>query len=72
MEELSEVSAMIDTGLEGCAHAGPASKRQVLQCQMLSFIERKLDMAPEGNSGLPPTRPFPSDEWALDQHVAVR
>src|SRR5712691_6546056 len=27
-------------------------------CQMSSFIARKLDMAPEGNSGLPPTRPL--------------
>jgi MOSC domain-containing protein YiiM len=30
MEELSEVCALDDTGFEGCAHARPASKRQVL------------------------------------------
>jgi MOSC domain-containing protein YiiM len=30
MEELSEVRALDDTGFEGCAHARPASKRQVL------------------------------------------
>lgn len=30
MEELSEVRAVGDTGFEGCAHARPGSKRQVL------------------------------------------
>jgi MOSC domain-containing protein YiiM len=30
MEELSEVRALDDAGFEGCAHARPASKRQVL------------------------------------------
>jgi MOSC domain-containing protein YiiM len=30
MEELSEVRAVDDTGLEGCAHARPGGKRQVL------------------------------------------
>lgn len=30
MEELSEVRALDDIGFEGCAHARPASKRQVL------------------------------------------
>jgi MOSC domain-containing protein YiiM len=30
MEELSEIRAVGDTGFEGCAHARPASKRQVL------------------------------------------
>jgi MOSC domain-containing protein YiiM len=30
MEELSEVHAMSDSGFEGCAHARPGSKRQVL------------------------------------------
>ena len=30
MEELSEVRALNDAGFEGCAHARPASKRQVL------------------------------------------
>jgi MOSC domain-containing protein YiiM len=30
MEELSEVRTLDDTGFEGCAHARPASKRQVL------------------------------------------
>jgi len=30
MEELSEVRAIGDTGFEGCAHARPGSKRQVL------------------------------------------
>jgi MOSC domain-containing protein YiiM len=30
MEELSEVQALDDMGFEGCAHARPASKRQVL------------------------------------------
>ena len=30
MEELSEVLALDDAGFEGCAHARPASKRQVL------------------------------------------
>jgi MOSC domain-containing protein YiiM len=30
MEELSEVRAIEDTGFEGCAHARPRSKRQVL------------------------------------------
>src|ERR1700726_2139743 len=30
MEELSEVRAVGDTGFEGCAHARPASTRQVL------------------------------------------
>jgi MOSC domain-containing protein YiiM len=30
MEELTEVQAVVDTGFEGCAHARPASKRQVL------------------------------------------
>jgi len=30
MEELSEVRAIADKGLEGCAHGRPGSKRQVL------------------------------------------
>jgi MOSC domain-containing protein YiiM len=30
MEELSEVRAVDDTGFEGCAHARPGHKRQVL------------------------------------------
>jgi MOSC domain-containing protein YiiM len=30
MEELSEVRAVDDAGFEGCAHARPAGKRQVL------------------------------------------
>ncbi len=30
MEELAEVQAIADAGLEGCAHGRPASKRQVL------------------------------------------
>ena len=30
MEELSEVRAVDDTGFEGCAHARPGRKRQVL------------------------------------------
>ena len=30
MEDLSEVRAVGDTGFEGCAHARPGSKRQVL------------------------------------------
>jgi len=30
MEELSEVRALDEAGFEGCAHARPASKRQVL------------------------------------------
>jgi len=30
MEELAEVQAVTDAGFEGCAHARPASKRQVL------------------------------------------
>jgi MOSC domain-containing protein YiiM len=30
MEELSEVRAVGDAGIEGCAHARPGSKRQVL------------------------------------------
>ena len=30
MEELSEVRALDDAGFEGCAHARPAGKRQVL------------------------------------------
>jgi MOSC domain-containing protein YiiM len=30
MDELSEVRAVGDTGFEGCAHARPGSKRQVL------------------------------------------
>jgi len=30
MEELAEVQAVTDGGFEGCAHARPASKRQVL------------------------------------------
>jgi len=30
MEELSEVRAVGDVGIEGCAHAGPGRKRQVL------------------------------------------
>jgi MOSC domain-containing protein YiiM len=30
MEEISEVRALEDSGFEGCAHARPASKRQVL------------------------------------------
>jgi MOSC domain-containing protein YiiM len=30
MEELSEVRVLNDAGFEGCAHARPASKRQVL------------------------------------------
>jgi MOSC domain-containing protein YiiM len=30
MEEVSEVRALDDTGFEGCAHARPARKRQVL------------------------------------------
>jgi MOSC domain-containing protein YiiM len=30
MEELSEVRALNDAGFEGCAHARPASRRQVL------------------------------------------
>jgi len=30
MEEVSEVRALDDAGFEGCAHARPASKRQVL------------------------------------------
>lgn len=30
MEELSEVRAIEDAGFEGCAHARPGSKRQVL------------------------------------------
>lgn len=30
MEELTEVRAIHDSGFEGCAHARPASKRQVL------------------------------------------
>jgi MOSC domain-containing protein YiiM len=30
MEELSEVRIVDDSGLEGCAHARPGSKRQVL------------------------------------------
>ena len=30
IEELSEVRAVGDTGFEGCAHARPGSKRQVL------------------------------------------
>jgi MOSC domain-containing protein YiiM len=30
MEELSEVRAVGDTGLEGCAHARPGQRRQVL------------------------------------------
>jgi len=30
MEELSEVRAIGETGFEGCAHARPGSKRQVL------------------------------------------
>jgi MOSC domain-containing protein YiiM len=30
MEELSEVRAVGDTGFDGCAHARPGSKRQVL------------------------------------------
>lgn len=30
MEELSEVRALDDIGFEGCAHARPAGKRQVL------------------------------------------
>ena len=30
MEELPEVRVLDDTGFEGCAHARPASKRQVL------------------------------------------
>src|SRR5438128_12422097 len=30
MEELPEVQAITDAGFEGCAHARPASKRQVL------------------------------------------
>src|SRR5467141_1062038 len=30
MEELSEVRALDNAGFEGCAHARPASKRQVL------------------------------------------
>ena len=30
MEELAEVKVLYDEGFEGCAHARPASKRQVL------------------------------------------
>ena len=30
MEELSEIRAVNDTGIEGCAHARPSGKRQVL------------------------------------------
>jgi MOSC domain-containing protein YiiM len=30
MEELSEIRALSDTGIEGCAHARPGRKRQVL------------------------------------------
>lgn len=30
MEELQEVTAVADSGLQGCAHARPSSKRQVL------------------------------------------
>jgi MOSC domain-containing protein YiiM len=30
MEELSEIRAVNDTGIEGCAHARPGGKRQVL------------------------------------------
>ena len=30
MEELSEVRALADFGLEGCAHAQPGGKRQIL------------------------------------------
>ena len=30
MEELAEVQVVTDAGFEGCAHARPASKRQVL------------------------------------------
>jgi MOSC domain-containing protein YiiM len=30
MEELSETSAVTDSGFQGCAHARPGSKRQVL------------------------------------------
>ena len=30
MEELPEVRAVVDAGFEGCAHARPGSKRQVL------------------------------------------
>src|SRR5260370_12325365 len=30
MEELAEVRALNDAGFEGCAHARPASRRQVL------------------------------------------
>ena len=30
MEELSEIRAVDDTGIEGCAHARPGRKRQVL------------------------------------------
>lgn len=46
MEELAEVRAVTDAGFEGCAHARPASKRQVL------LVDRETVEAMELRPGL--------------------
>jgi MOSC domain-containing protein YiiM len=41
MEELAEVQVVTDKGFEGCAHARPGSKRQILlvDCETLEAME---------------------------------
>jgi MOSC domain-containing protein YiiM len=44
MEELREVKVIEDTGLDGCAHARPGRKRQVLLMDIETL--REMELAP--------------------------
>ena len=58
MEELQEARALEDVGLDGCAHARPQGKRQVLLMDRETLVYVDLDSAPRlaglllGRSGL--------------------
>lgn len=69
MQELEEVCAVEDSGLEGCAHARPGGKRQVLlmDCETLE----ELGLAPGILRENITTEGVPVDELAPSQTLRI-